>query len=271
MANRWEKKLTRQEAIAELRNRFLERDRSLERAAFEEVFDAQTLMTVYRLMTSGLIDDLYGVVNAGKESRIYHARTRAGEELAVKIYLVNNREFRRRSEYLAMDARVGRVGGSVRKIIYAWARREFLNLQQAFAAGVRCPKPYAVRANVLVMGFLGKDGVRHPLLRELELGREELEEVYESVIGNLRTLYTGAELVHGDLSEYNLMLASTDEVYFIDLSQSVLRDHPLAERLLLRDIRNVNRYFSARGVRVVGDADLYAELTGSEPPPMPPP
>ncbi|MCS7117563.1 MAG: serine protein kinase RIO [Thaumarchaeota archaeon] len=261
VANRWERKLSRQEAIAEVRNRFLQKDRSLERAAFEEVFDTQTLMTIYKLMTSGLIEDFYGVVNAGKESRIYHARSRAGEELAVKIYLVNNREFRRRTEYLAMDSRIGRVGGSVRRIIYAWARREFLNLQQAHESGVRCPKPFVVRSNVLVMGFLGKDGVRYPLLRELDLGTEELESVYEEVLRNLRALYQKAGLVHGDLSEYNVMLASPEEVYFIDLSQSVLRDHPLAGRLLMRDIRNVNRYFSGRGAKVIEDEELYAELT----------
>ncbi len=101
MEERWARRLERQEAIVEVRNRFLEKDRSLDRAAFEEVFDARTLLTIYRLMKRGVIDDFYGVISAGKESRIYHAKNRAGEELAVKIYLVNNREFRKMRGTLA--------------------------------------------------------------------------------------------------------------------------------------------------------------------------
>jgi len=81
LEERWAKRLERQEAIAEVRNRFLEKDRSLDRAAFEEVFDAQTLLTIYRLMKKGVIDDFYGVVSAGKESRIYHAKNRQERSL----------------------------------------------------------------------------------------------------------------------------------------------------------------------------------------------
>jgi RIO kinase 1 len=266
LEERWAKRLERQEAIAEVRNRFLEKDRSLDRAAFEEVFDAQTLLTIYRLMKKGVIDDLYGVVSAGKESRIYHAKNRSGEELAVKIYLVNNREFRKgRMDYLVSDVRLGKVGGSVRKLIYVWAEREFLNLKQAHDAGVPVPKPYTVVNNVLVMGFIGENGQRYPLLRETELSVEEYAEIYGRVVEGVEVQYRRAELIHGDLSKYNIMCGLDLSVYFIDLSQAVLIHHPRADFYLMRDIRNVNRYFASKGVEVLEDEKFFERVTGRRP------
>jgi len=266
LEERWARRLERQEAIAEVRNRFLEKDRSLDRAAFEEVFDAQTLLTVYRLMKRGLIEDFHGVISAGKESRIYHATSKQREELAVKIYLVNNREFRRgRLEYLQTDVRLGRIGGSVRKLIYAWAKREFLNLKQAHEAGVPVPKPHAVANNVLVMSFLGENGQRYPLLRETSLGADEYAVIYRRVVEGMRALYRGAELIHGDLSEYNVMCGPDLSVYFIDLSQAVLIHHPRADFYLMRDVRNVNRFFASKGVEVLGEEELFEQVAGRKP------
>ena len=266
MEERWARRLERQEAIVEVRNRFLEKDRSLDRAAFEEVFDARTLLTIYRLMKRGVIDDFYGVISAGKESRIYHAKNRAGEELAVKIYLVNNREFRKgRLEYLVSDVRLGRVGGSVRKLIYLWAKREFLNLKQAYEAGVPVPKPHAVIDNVLVMGFIGENGQRYPLLRETALSVDEYADIYRKVLEGIATQYRRAELIHGDLSEYNIMCGPNLSVYFIDLSQAVLVHHPRADFYLMRDIRNVNRFFASKGVEVLEDEEFFEEVTGRRP------
>jgi RIO kinase 1 len=266
LEERWAKRLERQEAIAEVRNRFLEKDRSLDRAAFEEVFDAQTLLTIYRLMKKGVIDDFYGVVSAGKESRIYHAKNGSGEELAVKIYLVNNREFRKgRLEYLVSDVRLGKVGGSVRKLIYMWAKREFLNLKQAHDAGVPVPKPYTVVNNVLVMGFIGENGQRYPLLRETELSVEEYAKIYSKVVEGMEVQYRRAELIHGDLSEYNVMCGPDLSVYFIDLSQAVLIHHPRADFYLMRDVRNVNRYFASKGVEVLEDEEFFERVAGRRP------
>jgi len=217
-------------------------------------------------MKKGVIDDFYGVISAGKESRIYHAKNRAGEELAVKIYLVNNREFRKgRLEYLVSDVRLGKVGGSVRKLIYMWAKREFLNLKQAYEAGVPVPKPHAVIENVLVMGFIGENGQRYPLLRETALSVDEYAELYRKVVEGVATQYRRAELIHGALSEYNIMCGPNLSVYFIDLSQAVLVHHPRADFYLMRDIRNVNRFFVSKGVEVLEDEEFLEEVTGRRP------
>ncbi|UCD73439.1 MAG: hypothetical protein JSW01_01995, partial [Candidatus Bathyarchaeota archaeon] len=55
-------------------------------------------------------------------------------------------------------------------------------------------------------------------------------------------------LVHGDLSEFNIMILDKKVVLF-DISQSVLVDHPLSTELLERDVRNLNRFFKKQGVK----------------------
>ncbi|MCS7145625.1 MAG: serine protein kinase RIO [Nitrososphaerota archaeon] len=261
------KKLSRVEAIADIKNRMLEKDRSLDSAAFEEVFDRATLQSLYELMRRGIFEDFYGVVSAGKESRIYYAKSKDGEERAVKIYLVNNTEFRKtRMIYVAGDHNFVRPGLNLRKFIDAWARREFRNLKAAFEAGVPVPKPIVVSANILVMAFLGIEGARYPLLRETKYTGEEYVETYQKVVENVAKLYRQAGLVHGDLSEFNIMAPDPQTVYFIDLSQAVPLTNPYAHILLMRDLRNVNRFFASMGVDIQDEESLFTELTGREPP-----
>jgi len=262
------RKLIRAEALADIRNRMLEKDRSLDSAAFEEVFDRATLQSIYELIRRGVIDDFYGVVSAGKESRIYYARNRDGEELAVKIYLVNNTEFRRtRMIYVAGDPMFERPISSLRKFIDSWARREFRNLKIAFEAGVPVPRPHEVCSNVIVMSFLGREGNRYPLLRETRYTPEEYGEIYIRTVEGAARLYREAGLVHGDLSEFNIMAPGAGAVYFIDLSQAALLTNVYAHALLMRDLRNINRYFSSVGVEVRGVDELFREITEQDPPP----
>jgi RIO kinase 1 len=119
--------------------------------------------------------------------------------------------------------------------------------------------------NVLVMGFIGENGQRYPLLRETELSVEEYAEIYRKVVEGMEVQYRKAELIHGDLSEYNIMCGPDLSVYFIDLSQAVLIHHPRADFYLMRDIRNVNRYFASMGVEVLEDEEFFERVAGRRP------
>ena len=74
-------------------------------------------------------------------------------------------------------------------------------------------------------------------------------------------LYRKADLVHGDLSEYNIMLWKSKPVLF-DMSQSVPSSHPLAQSLLERDLVNVNKFFSRLGVKVLAADEAYRKVVG---------
>jgi RIO kinase 1 len=260
MSGRAQKKLAHQEKTVERRDKMLIHDFSSERATLEEVFDQATRMVIYQFLNSGVLYEVHGVVNAGKEARVYWGKNKEGKDLAVKIYLTASAEFRKGMfKYIEGDYRFKGVKHDTRSLIFAWAQKEFRNLEQASRAKVRVPKPVAVRNNVLVMEFIGKNGANAPSLKEQE--PSDPEKVYEILLIYLERLYRKADLVHGDLSEYNIMMWKGKPVIF-DVAQAVPTSHPMAEFFLRRDIANVNRFFSRLGVKVFSVDEVYKKVVG---------
>ena len=256
---RVEKKLKRKEKAYEI-EQLMKEKRSEEYAVLEEVFDRSTLMVIYDFLNKGIIDEIHGVVKAGKESRVYWGKDRDGNELAVKIYLTVSAEFRKGMfKYIDGDPRFKGVKRDTRSLVYAWAQKEFRNLEQAAAAKVRVPKPVAVKKNVLVMEFIGKEGVGAPSMKEQP--PKNPERTYKTLLNHLKRLYRKAGLVHGDLSEYNIMIWRGHPLLF-DASQAVPLEHPMADFLLRRDLANLNRYFKSLGVNVLSDEECYQRVTG---------
>jgi len=260
MSKKAREKIARKEKTVERRDKMLVHDFSAERATLEEVFDQATRMVIYRFLTEGVLDEVHGVVSAGKEARVYWGKNKEGKDLAVKIYLTSSAEFKRGMfKYIEGDHRFKGVRHDTRSLIFAWAQKEFRNLEQAFRAKVNVPKPLAVKNNVLVMEFIGKDGVSAPSLKEML--PSEPEKVYRKLLTYVERLYHKADLVHGDLSEYNVMFWKGKPVVF-DMSQSVPLSHPLAKFLLERDLANVNRFFSRYGVKVLSAEEAYRQVVG---------
>ncbi|MFQ5836920.1 MAG: serine protein kinase RIO, partial [Candidatus Bathyarchaeia archaeon] len=228
----------------------------------EEVFDRSTLMTIYNFMNKGKIDEIYGVVNAGKEARVYWGKDRDGRELAIKIYLTVSAEFKKGMlPYIRGDPRFAHVRKGTRHLIYAWAQKEFKNLQRAMDAGVRVPEPIAVSKNVLIMSFIGKNGVSALLLKEVSL--KNPRQVYRRLLTYVKKLYQKAKLVHADLSEYNIMIWKNAPVLF-DVSQAVTLEHPMADQFLRRDLQNLYKYFKKLGVDVLSVEEMHRRITGGK-------
>lgn len=252
-------KLLKKEEAYE-KDQLMKEKRSEEYEVLEEVFDRSTLMVIYDLMNKGEIDEIHGVVKAGKESRVYWGKDKTGRELAIKIYLVVSSEFRKGIlKYIEGDPRFQGVKHGTRSLIFAWAQKEFKNLELATQARVRVPRPIAVKNNVLIMEFIGENGNSAPLLKERK--PRNPEKVYEDLMTYLQRLYCKAGLVHGDLSEYNIMTWKGKTVLF-DVSQAVLLVHPMADFLLRRDLTNLNKYFSRLGVKVPSIEESYQRVTG---------
>ena len=238
----------------------LDHDFSAERATLEEVFDQATRMVIYRFLTEGVLNEVHGVVSAGKEARVYWGKSKEGTDLAVKIYLTSSAEFKKgMTKYIEGDYRFKGVKHDTRSLIFAWAQKEFRNLEQADKVGVNVPKPIAVKNNVLVMEFIGKEGVSAPSLKEQMPANPE--KTYHQMLTSLRKLYKKADLVHGDASEYNIMMWKRNAVIF-DMGQAVPTSHPLARFLLERDLVNLNKFFSRLGVSVLSPEEAYRKVTG---------
>jgi len=235
--------------------------RSEELESLEEVFDRSTLMIVYKLLNRGDLKNIHGVLRSGKEARIYWGLGKDSRQVAIKIFLTTSREFKGgRLAYIQGDQRFKNARRDTRSLVNLWALKEYRNLQQAKSAGVRVPAPIKVMGNVLLMEFIGeRDGKPAPLLRETPL--DHPAKVYDKIAESVRRLYQKAQLVHGDLSEYNIMMDGLEPV-LIDFAQAVTVEHQMAQIFLERDLAQLNQYFSKIGVTVAPLERLKIWVTG---------
>lgn len=238
----------------ERESRYLRKD-SDQRKSMEEVFDRATLLAVEELVSRKDLGDLHGVVNSGKEARVYAGVDRSGKPVAVKIYLTSSAEFKKRMAYIAGDRRFGKLPSNSREAIYLWVRKEFKNLQLAVSAGVRVPKPIAFYRNILVMEYIGEPPGPAPTFAETEVDEGDYDWTFQAI----GTLYREAKLVHADLSEFNIFKAETERVLF-DMGSAVLRSHPQSEEYLKRDVGNMVRFFRKRAIFKVDAESWVSEL-----------
>ena len=226
----------------ERESRYLTKD-SDERKVIEEVFDRATLMAMNDLLSGGELQALNGVVNTGKEARVYWGVAPDGSPRAVKIYLTSSAEFKRRLRYIAGDRRFAKIPGSTRGVVKLWVQKEYKNLQLAEAAKVRVPLPYAFNENILVTEFIGVPPGHAPIFAEVDVDQSDFDWTMRMV----KRLYRKAGLVHADLSEYNIFKFGGQRILF-DMGSAVLTTHPEARQLLLRDVTNLVRFFKRRGI-----------------------
>ena len=211
-----------------------------DRKTYAEVFDKRNLLRIYKLFTDGVIDMIDFPISTGKEGNVFRAMTSDGELLAVKIYRTSTATFRDMAKYIQGDPRFEGVTGNRRKLILVWASKEYRNLQRFVKAKVRVPVPVARHDNIVVMEYIGTEASPAPMMKSVVL--EDPEHVASVLMEYVRRGYQDAELVHGDLSEYNVLMDGNDPV-IIDVGQSVLTRHPFAEEMLVRDVTNMARFF----------------------------
>ena len=229
--------------------KFTERIKDADQFKVEDsVFDEATLGALYKLVQDGHIEAFGGPLSTGKEANVYVAASDDGE-VAVKIYRINASDFRAMRDYLDGDPRFDGIGSDKKKVVVAWTKKEYANLLRAKKAGVRVPEPIAVQRNVLVMEYLGGVDDRARRLNEVEI--ENPETAYEVVREYMRRLFR-AGLVHGDLSEYNVVVHE-GELVILDLGQAVTVHHPNYRDFLERDCYNVANFFARQGVETDGD------------------
>jgi RIO kinase 1 len=209
-----------------------------------EVFDRLTLLVLSKTIKKGVIETVDYPVSTGKEANIFRATTPAGGNVAVKIYKIETAPFFRKTGYLEGDPRFKKVKTSDRGIVEAFARKEYKNLEICERAGVRAPRPLYSDAHVLVMSFLGEEGLPYPTMNLV--GPLHGESDLDMILKDIRTMYK-AGLVHADMSEYNIMIGPVP--YIIDFGQGVILSHPNAERYLERDVSIMLKYFSRHGYK----------------------
>ena len=214
------------------------------------------------LIEEGLIDTVVRQLMSGKEAMVFVVRI-GNETRCAKIYKeANNRSFRQAVDYtenrkvknsrsaraMAKGSRFGRQEQEA-----AWQSAEVDALYRLAAAGVRVPQPYNFHDGVLLMELVtDADGDAAPRLNDVAFTTEQALAHHTTLIAEVvRMLCAG--VVHGDLSEFNILLAHTpgidgadgvDEPVIIDLPQAVdAAGNNHAQRMLLRDVNNLRDFF----------------------------
>ncbi len=214
------------------------------RKIFAEVFDKSTIDSVHALSQNGYFDRLEFLVNTGKEAHVFHAIDLSGNVRAVKVYKMETTDFKNMREYIEGDPRFGKIKRNARAVIEEWVKKEFRNLQAFARAGIRTPLALAYKKNVLVMEFIGRNGEAAPRLREAEIEKpDELADQLVDILARMRYL---ARIVHADLSEFNILWS--DGPVVIDCAQSVSLHHPRAQAFFDRDIKNVSKFMTRKGI-----------------------
>jgi RIO kinase 1 len=231
------------------------------RKLIQKVLDQQTLKHLEKLSKDLQLENIYGSIAEGKESVVFLAKATNGDYLAIKVYRIDTFPIKKLRAYIAGDPRFD-VPASRTKFVFVWVRKEFANLRRAFEHGVFVPRPVKHIKNVLAMELIGEDGIPDPKLLEAEL--EDPKETLELIIQNYINLYNGAKLVHADLSEYNILIHQRKLPFFIDMSQAVLRGHPMASEWLHRDIENVLNFFSSKYGINLDLEETLRRITGEE-------
>jgi RIO kinase 1 len=204
------------------------------------------------LLDDGLIDSVVRQLMSGKEAMVFVVRS--GEDTrCAKVYKeADKRSFRQAVDYtenrktkntrqaraMAKGTRFGRASQEE-----AWQSAEVSALYRLAAAGVRVPKPYNFHAGVLLMELVTDDeGNAAPRLNDVEFTPGLARELHAQLVREVVRMLS-AGIVHGDLSEFNILLG-VDGPVIIDLPQAVdAAGNNHAKRMLVRDVDNLRRFF----------------------------
>ncbi len=200
------------------------------------------VLALHSLVERGVVSALGDKLGVGKESDVYSALAPSGERLIVKFHRVGRTSFQHVVKVRHYAAE---------RPLHNWfeaakiaGQREYRALEELHRAGALVPKPISYSRHAVVTEYI--EGV------ELYEYREPIdpEAMLYRIVETIRIAYQQVGIVHGDLSEYNILVTVTEEgeekPYIIDWPQYVEKLHPSAEQLLRRDVEYVVRFFKKR-------------------------
>jgi len=254
------------------RNFIVEQDDS--RKSFEFTYKASRHEAGWLLDSLGMfyegkwISNVLRQIKGGKEANVYLCRSGVGVDrpyLAAKVYrprmfrnLKNDSQYRVGRQDLdssgnaifddgALHAIEKRTNFGEKLRHQSWIAYEYRTLQALDEAGANVPKPYAMGNNAILMEYIGDPEVAAPTLHTLDLEPVEAERIFARVLWNIDLMLSN-EMVHGDLSAYNI-LSWKGDINLIDFPQVVSSiSNPDAWSIFVRDVTRICEYFALQGV-----------------------
>ena len=195
-------------------------------------------LAINALVKAGILEAFGKPLGVGKESDVYDALTPKGNRIAIKFLRLGRTSFRstrRTRGYVAQRRHISWLYQS-----RLAAEKEFKALKLVYLHHVAVPKPIRQNRHVVVMGMI--EGAELAEFSDIQNPRQTLKEI----LSNVRKAYIKAGVVHADLSEFNIIMKPNWHILIIDWPQYVEKDHPSADRLLERDVRNIVHFFKRK-------------------------
>ena len=196
------------------------------------------LLALHTLVEKDIIGQLGPLIGQGKESDVYSCMDDEENIYALKIYRIGRTSFKNIKKYRSI---IGERGH------FSWlyvnrlaAKKEYEALKKIYNLNLNTPKPIGYNRHIIVMEYLrGKELVYY---KEID----DPQYIFDEIINQVRIIYQKADMIHGDLGEFNIILDEIGNILIIDWMQWIPREHPNAHKILKRDIENICVYFEKK-------------------------
>ena len=221
---------------------FTHRDTGTAVKVTETGFD---ILSLWDFKKHGVISNIGSVVGTGKESVVISAETKNGFA-AVKMNRYNQKEFikiKRSFSWTAIKKVIEDLGIREHEINVprAKAQVEFKALSDLHGI-IPVPEPYAINRHSICMQFIGKKSLPAKILAKVVL--KDPKDVLDLIIEDYEK--AAKKWVHGDFSEFNIMITDDGELYYIDWPQAVPANYENADKMKERDLGIIKEYFRKR-------------------------
>jgi len=196
------------------------------------------VLAFHALVEKEIIGQLGPLIGKGKESDVYGCMDDNGNIFALKIYRIGRTSFK---SIKSLRSFLGnRKHTSWLYVNRLAAKKEYDALNKIYELKLNTPKPIGFNRHIIVMSYLrGKELAYHSNIKNPI-------KVFNKIIKQVKIIYQKAKMIHGDLGEFNIVVDHKDNILIIDWLQWVPSDHPNANSLLERDIRNVCNFFKKK-------------------------
>ncbi|MHA1532644.1 MAG: serine/threonine-protein kinase RIO2, partial [Candidatus Heimdallarchaeota archaeon] len=190
----------------------------------------------------------------GKESDVFLAYDEEQTTLVAKIHRVGRPSFQRSKKLRGYLGSKGHINWLYKSRLSA--ERELLGIKIANKIKLKAPKAIDGNRHIVIMEFfegteLVNIGLKNPL------------KIFNGIISEIRKLFVKGKIIHGDLSEYNVLITPKEDFLIIDFPQYESAEHVNAGELLFRDINNICKYFK-RKFKVESDPQIIFEIIVEE-------
>ena len=213
-------------------------------------------LAINALVKADVIEAFGRPLGVGKESDVYDALMPDGRQVALKFHRIGRTSFKKTKLKRNYTVKYSYTPDWHQQSGIA-ARKEYNALKRLYPKGVAVPEPIRQTRHVLVMSMIeGAELYHHP-----ELANPQA--TYNEILQNIRRAYQEVDMIHGDLSPYNIILQPNQHILIIDWPQNVSTKHPNAKELLERDLQNVLTFFQRKHALTGKLEDAVTYITGN--------